>query len=489
MDRVATVLQCQWRAYRRRFRLTGNLTTRNVGLLIVLAGLGAIRYFQQLPLAANQLANGETARYEALLIVVFLVWMLPVMGESKRSITPIRLVHLPLTTTELFAIRLGSIFCSPLAWIIMAGALALAYPLALAAHPFMGIIALLIFLQLGLLVGLTVTDLLHSGLARKLLLVAALVAIAAGGFVWLGKRAEWSASLKSLLPHRLAADAAVSSTPLSSIGVLVLFTVLFALLARWTFKFTLHPRAARRSQAFTFFGVLQLPGKFGGLIKKDLRYASRLLDLYLALPVVILFNVYLVSNPAPSAVALFLVVAFLFPLCLNFAFNAFGLDSSLGLDRYTLLPLSTREKLLSKNLAFAAVMIALYMTLVPLAFWKLGTRAVVLGFVELIVVWLAYASIGNTMSVKQPFKMQFYRFASGGSPVDALMGMVSGSIPALIIVFLLTRAGSEALWASGAIPGIALLLLIYLVVFYVSLKRASRALENRWEQLRRSLLD
>jgi putative effector of murein hydrolase LrgA (UPF0299 family) len=80
--------------------------------------------------------------------------------------------------------------------------------------------------------------------------------------------------------------------------------------------------------------------------------------------------------------------------------------------------------------------------------------------------------------------MQFYRFASGGSPVDALMGMVSGSIPALIIVLLLSRAGSEAL---SAVLGIALLLLIYLALFYVTLTRAARALENRWEELRRSL--
>jgi predicted permease len=174
----------------------------------------------------------------------------------------------------------------------------------------------------------------------------------------------------------------------------------------------------------------------------------------------------------------------LFPTCLAVAFNAFGLDSTLGLDRYKLLPLSNKQKLLSKNLAFAAVMMALYMTLVPVAFWKLGTRAVVLGFVELIIVWLAYVSIGNHMSVKQPFKMQFYRFASGGSPVDALMGMVSGSIPALIIVLLLSRAGGEALWA---VLGIALLLLIYLALFYVTLTRAARALDNRWEELRRSL--
>jgi hypothetical protein len=453
-------------------------------VLILLGGLGGVRYFQQLPLAANQLARGETTRYEGLLVVVFLIWLLPVMGESKRSITPIRLVHLPLNTNELFAIRLGSVFCSPVAWIIVAGALTLAYPLAFAPHPHIGIVALLVFLQFGLLVSLTVTDLMQSGLARKLLFGAVLVASVAGGLLWMGKRAELSATLKSLLPQHLAAAAAVSSTPLKALAGLIVMTSLFSLIARWTFKLTLHPRAARRSQAFTFFGLLQLPGKFGGLIKKDLRYATRLLDIYLALPLVILFNVYLVSNPAPSAVALFVVVGLLFPTCLAVAFNAFGLDSTLGLDRYKLLPLSNKQKLLSKNLAFAAVMMALYMTLVPVAFWKLGTRAVVLGFVELIIVWLAYVSIGNHMSVKQPFKMQFYRFASGGSPVDALMGMVSGSIPALIIVLLLSRAGGEALWA---VLGIALLLLIYLALFYVTLTRAARALENRWEELRRSL--
>ena len=481
MDRVATVLQCQWRAYRRRFRRAGNLTTNNLGALILIIGLGAIRYFQQLPLAARQLANGETTRYEALLMIVFLIWMMPVMAESKRSITTSRLVHLPLNTNELFWIRLGSIFCSPLAWIIAAGTLTLAYPLAFAQHPFIGIVALLVFLLLGFFVSLTLTDLLHSGLARTLLLGAVLVASVAGGLLWLTRRVELAASLKSVLPHRLAAAAAVSSTPLSSLLALILAAVVFALLARLTFRLTLEPRATRRSQQFTFFGVLQLPGRFGGLIKKDLRYASRLLDLYLALPLVILFNVYLVSNPAPSAVGLFVVVALLFLPCLSFTFNAFGLDSTLGLDRYTLLPLTNKEKLLSKNLAFAAVMIALFIPLLPLAFWKLGTRAVVLGFVELLIVWLAYVTFGNAMSVKQPFRMQFYRFSSGGSPVDALMGMIFGSIPALIIVFLSTRGGTGAFWQIGV------LFVLYAALFYISLSRAARTLENHWEQLRRSL--
>jgi hypothetical protein len=480
MDRVATVLQCQWRAYRRRLRRGSNLTTNNLGVLILLVGLGAIRYFQQLPLAAKQLAKGDTTRYEALLVVVFLIWMLPVMGESKRSIASDRLVHLPLSTNELFLIRLASVFCSPLAWIIVAGASTLGYPLASAANPLAGLVALLVLLLLGLFVSVAITDLLQSGLARKLGLGILLVASVAGGLLWIGKRGELAGSLKTVLPQRLAAGAAVS-TPVSSIAGLVVFAIVFALLARWTFKFTLQPRANRRSQQFAFFGVPQLPGKFGGLIKKDLRYAGRLLDLYLALPLVVLFNFYLWANPEPSSVALLIVVALLFAPCLSIAFNAFGLDSTLGIDRYTLLPLSDKEKLLSKNLAFAAVTIAMFLPLAPLAFWKLGTQAVALGFVELLIVGLAYVSYGNWLSVKQPFRMQFYRFSSGGSPVDALMGLIFGSAPAAFIVVLLTRNGSGAGWQIG------ILFVIYAALFYFSLSRSARALEKNWEQLRRSL--
>jgi hypothetical protein len=94
---------------------------------------------------------------------------------------------------------------------------------------------------------------------------------------------------------------------------------------------------------------------------------------------------------------------------------------------------------------------------------------------------LAYVSYGNWLSVKQPFKMQFYRFSSGGSPVDALMGLIFGSAPAAFIVVLLTRNGSGALWQIG------ILFVIYAALFYFSLSRSARALEKNWEQLRRSL--
>ena len=102
MDRIGTILKSQWRAYWRGFLRAGNVSTSNAGVLLLVGGLGLLRYLQQLPLAANQIAKGETTRYETLLMIGFLAWMLPVLGESKRSISSGDLLHFPLSIGDLF---------------------------------------------------------------------------------------------------------------------------------------------------------------------------------------------------------------------------------------------------------------------------------------------------------------------------------------------------------------------------------------------------
>lgn len=79
-----------------------------------------------------------------------------------------------------------------------------------------------------------------------------------------------------------------------------------------------------------------------------------------------------------------------------------------------------------------------------------------MGLLEFIAIGLAYLSFGNWLSVAQPFKMQFYRFASGGSVVDALMGLIFGSIPAAVTIYLLSREDSGALWKIGAVTIVGL---------------------------------
>jgi hypothetical protein len=51
----------------------------------------------------------------------------------------------------------------------------------------------------------------------------------------------------------------------------------------------------------------------------------------------------------------------------------------------------------------------------------------------------------------------------------------------MVIVLLTTRESS----AAGFVMGV--LLVIYAALFYFSLSRAARVLENYWQQLRRSL--
>lgn len=475
MDRVTAILKCQWRAYWRRFRGSASLRASNVGILVLFGGLASLRFLQQLPIVASQLERGQTARYETLLNVVFFAWMVPVMGESRRAITSRALLHFPLSSRELFLIRVGSVFCSPLSWIVVALSLTLCGPIAVTEYPVTGAIGLFALLLLGLFVSLTITHLLQSAFARRLSFVVLVAVSVVAGLLWLQKQTQFAATLRSLLPHRLAVDAATSSTPFRALIVLLALTAFSAVLALWTFTLTLHSQQTRRAQRI--FGLNQLPGRFGGLLKKDLRYSSRLLDVYLVLPIIILFDMY----PAPSAIAFAIVIAALFLPCISLVFNSFGLDSALALDRYTLFPLSGKEKLFSKNLAFGVMMFGMLVTILPLAFWRLGSRVTVLGLMEFVAVLLAYMFCGNWFSVKQPFRMQFYRFASGGSLVDIVIGIMIASAPAAFTVYLLAIEDRTVGWKLTGIT------LVCVALYLLSLSRSARILDSQHEQIRRVL--
>jgi hypothetical protein len=181
---------------------------------------------------------------------------------------------------------------SPVTWIIVICSLALGYPLASAWNLTIGLAALLLFLLLALAVSLTVADLLGSVSVRKLLMAAALISSALLGLYWLAKGQLLSAD-SMLWPDKLAANAAVSSQPFRSLAALAGMTGGAFGLSFWTFTRSLQPRQNRRSQRFTVFGLVEFPGRFGGLVKKDLRDFCRLLDLYIALPIVVWFSIYL----------------------------------------------------------------------------------------------------------------------------------------------------------------------------------------------------
>jgi hypothetical protein len=479
MDRIAAILCLQWRAYWRRFQRPGNLTTNNAGVWILFAGIAVFKFIQQLPGTGAQLARGETTRYQMLLVGVFLVWMLPVMGESWRSISSRGLLHMPLTSKELFCIRAGSVFVSPASWIIAACSLAFVYPLAKAAHPMTGAMALVVFMLLSVATSLTIAHVLRSAHMRKLLLAVVMVLSVIASIAWLAKGKGITDSFE--WPTYLAARTAVAPNALGPLATLAVMMAAAFGLSLWTFTRSLQFVGNHRSQRFTLPGRLEFPGRFGGLLKKDLRYFTRLLDLYFALPVVILFVNYLVWTSDPSPAIFRVVLILLFLTSISMAGNVFGLDTPLGLDRYNLFPLSGRDILFSKNLAFVVIFGILAAAIFPFALWRFGVRVTALGLVELVLLMLAYTSWGNWMSVRDPHKMQFYRFSAGGSPADGVTGMLFGSLPGVIMIYLLNQDSSQALWL--IIPMTALSLVLY----YLSVTRSGRRFEERQEHIRNSL--
>ena len=157
----------------------------------------------------------------------------------------------------------------------------------------------------------------------------------------------------------------------------------------------------------------------------------------------------------------------------SLAFNLFGLDNRAAMDRLKLMPVTGRTILLSKNLAFLMIVGIQVMPLIVLGCWRLGLPIGLLGFVEATALAAMYMAWGNWMSVNYPLKMQFFHFSSSnGLVVEALAGIMFGSLPGIIATYSLQKGGLQLAWT------IALVMVFSGLFYFISLLR----LGNRFAQ-------
>jgi hypothetical protein len=434
MGRITSILSCQWRAYWRRLARPGTLTASNQGILLILGVLVFVKYVRALSTASAQLSVGNTAMFERLLLGVFIVWWFPLLSNARISITTRALRHFPVTLKELFVIRAGSLFIPPLVWMIVAASIGLVYPLIQAPNPIAGVVALLLFVVTAWLLGLTVSQLVSVAVGRKRIVVGilGLLTIAVIAFVREGDRLDLADRL-SVVSTKLVANPALGQRLLLSFGLLVALLTISAIAALWSFRASLQSVDTGKQQGRTFS---LLSGRTGPLSVKDLRYFRRLLDPYLGLLVSAGGCFYLVMADQPAAEVFWIFIILVFFPSASLTFNSFGLDSQSGLDRYHLLPLSGREIVLSKNTSFLLFVSFQLAPMVLLAAWQLGLGPTFLGIIESSLVAVAYMTWGNLIAVGHRFRMEFFRFSSGGAPIDALAGVIFGSLPGAIAIRL-----------------------------------------------------
>ncbi|HYJ87831.1 MAG TPA: hypothetical protein VEW46_17335 [Pyrinomonadaceae bacterium] len=482
MDRVKTILGYEWRAYWRRFSRSG-LRGGNQGIILILTVLIAIKYVQLLVTASKNVEKGNPKLLVQLLGAIFFVWLFPVASSARQTFASRKWLHLPLSLSERFIIRSVSLLLPPSAWLVILGSLAICYPLAHARNPFAGTVAGLLFIAIAWLTGLAISRLPGFVVWRKLLWIAALgVSTVAGLNVIRIGTANALLSLQ-FLPAKLVARVALGdagageltqwTTPLVSLITLSVMAVVAGWAAWWSLKKGLEAELQTAHRKVLVVSARLLPGRLGGLVVKDFRYFRRLLDTYLGLAAAILGCVYLAVAYVPSAGVFwsFIVATFLGNAAV--AFNSFGLDDRAGLDRYTLLPLSGEAILVSKNLAYLMIVLAEILPMLVIAGWRLGVVTSALGFVQAAALAGAYLTWGNWMSVTHPLKMQFFRFAnSGAALVDAMGGILFGSLPGIVLIYLWQTRSAEAVAVTG------LVLLLTGGFYFLSVRRFGNRLEQ-----------
>ncbi len=483
MDRVATIINYEWRAYWRRFVRAG-LRGGNQAIILILSLLIAAKYLQLLKTAAANASTRNTQLLGSLLAAIFLTWLFPLAGSRRDTIASRKWLHLPLTLREQFMIRAASLLLAPSAWLLVAGSLAISYPLAHAPYPFTGIVGGLLFIAIAWLTGLTIAHLLHSTVWRRVLWIVLLIGLmVAGIFLIKGGSLRGLSALPffpPLLVERAAMRDAVEqrAIALAALGMLL---VIMGAAALWSFKRSLVGGSESGSEKLIFTSKI-FPGRLGGLVAKDLRYFRKLLDVYLGVAAAILAGLYLLVADAPSAGVLWSFIVIIFLGNAAVPFNSFGLDNRRGMDRYTLLPLSGKSILLSKNLAYVVIVLVQVVPVLIIAVWPSGLQASVLGLVEAAAIAFAYLTWGNWMSVSHPLKMQFYSFAnSSAALVDAMGGIIFGSLPGIVLIYLWKISGR------GAVGMTALVVLLTGSLYLLSLRRYGGRVEANREQIAEAL--
>ncbi len=195
---------------------------------------------------------------------------------------------------------------------------------------------------------------------------------------------------------------------------------------------------ATRIPGLNFVGrVPLLRGRLGGLITNNLREMLSVLDTWLAILLSVVGTAWRLTGARadPEALPIF---GMLIALALSTQTQSlFGLDSGSGENLYRILPLSRREILFAKDVAWLAVLVVLIAPLSVMAGLTFG---------------LAALAIGHHSSVTLRLPQKRWRFAGGRLlPGGALQVVVSVGLG-----FIEMRWCVGAFFAAAALYGISL---------------------------------
>ena len=465
MDRLKETLRCQWRAYWRRVTRATSLAMGHQGITLIIAILVFFKYLGAVLSAGDRFAQGDTTVINSLFAVIFLAWLfLPLSVRAETSLTSF--LHLPLSLLDLFVIRVASILITPYAWLVIAGSVAIFYPLTYARSPVAAITIGFLFITWTCLVGLVVAHLFSTSVFRRVLFALGLLLIAAAYFVR-DRLTTPPVILETDIANTLTGNYLFATT------VLLILNVIAFVAAMVSLQLPLRTEAKRRTRRRISSVLFTFRSAIGALAAKDVRYFRTLLDPYLGVLASVLGCIYVIGAETPtlSIVLIFTIIVFVpnSPL----AFNSFGLDTRDAWERYAVLPVTGSTILHAKNLAFVFIVSMQLAPILILTLWRLGSVAGLIGLSASCAIACAYLTLGNWMSISLPAKMFPFRFAPAtGSLPEIIAGIFFGSLPGIVVIYL--QRSATWLGIGVTLPVVVAFAGIYLLVTAWSARKFER---------------
>lgn len=476
MARQLKFLQYQITAYwRRSFSVRGMYDSGSGFFLLIAAGF-IYRYASILKQAAKSIAAGGAENLSLILIIIFLAWTLPNLEKQKLSAQTAKFLFLPISKNQFALANLASLFLLPTSIIAAAVSLAAIYPLLFSANIAGGAIAVLIFALSSAVLISAFFELLKIRFFRiaAFLSPIALILFSIAAKIDISGASEFS-------PAAMLAQIINAENSLLNFSLPISFFLISFLLAFFSARQTLGVSALTgRTSRRRFLPPFKLPLKFGELVKKDFVYSWRMLDSYFSLLAAIFYAILLIFGDF-SFLSFSVALAFIVMMNGSLSFNGFGLETASGIERLSLLPVKAEDLLAAKNKAFALVVFSQILFLFPLIFYKFGFPLFISSILKTISIVLLYAAWGNNLSIKHPFKMNFYQLSFGGSISAMLYGVI------IISIFIVAP---EFLNVENSILKLAFNIFFAAACFLIyrfTLKTASQKLPLEWERIARRL--
>ncbi len=509
------------RAWWRKLEQQGVWHGANTTMVLGMAVVGLIAVMVGSIVAFKSLRSDATTQGMMILAqclnAALMGWLIvPIMVGSTtaegRGLQPVRMGQFPLGIGDLLAIGLLGRLVQPVYWILIGTSLCVMLPLTATPQPATGLAAGALFIIFAALLAWSVelfgSALFSSRHGREMMMLGVLIltmpmlvliigdfALDDGGITftffghtWLLIGAEGLLTkVRVVSPSLWVTGAADGSGVLRGFLFLGIAVVLSAWLAQASLRrVMLHPPASLRGRrgAGQAIGWLRgLPMEMGPLVIKEIRYLIRTLDHLMGVGMGLAALVWILIRPEHMIFVLPLAAMNIVMNEAAIPLNIFGLDRS-GADRYRLLPLSGRQVLLTKNLAYFALVGIHMIPLVVAGLLKGGGLLALCTLLATAAVCLVTAVGGNAASINSPAPRAFFNFDSkeqAGGGLSLFLAALVWAAPT-VVFFALYWVG---LWAVAF--GMSCLLVVAWFIYRWRLPGAGRSFEESAETMRARL--